>query len=69
MKLDIDKLEARLIERFGKDELERQINNFYERNSKAMSKEYARRTYILGTSKFLAEAKPSKVYPPENNNY
>ena len=65
MELDIDELEKKLIERYGKDEVERRINNFYERNKEHFSKKWARETYILGLSKFLAEATPSKVTPPE----
>ena len=65
MKLDIDELEKKLIERYGKEEVERRIDNYYERNKEHFSKEYARKNYILGLSKFIAEAKPSKVTPPE----
>ena len=62
MKVDIKREEEKLIQKYGKDELERRINNFYERNKKAMSREGARRTLILGLSKYLAEAKPSRIY-------
>ena len=65
MKLDIDELEKKLIERYGNEEVERRINNFYERNKEHFSKKYARENYILGASKFIAEAKPSKITPPK----
>ena len=65
MKLDIDELEKKLIERYGKEEVERRINNYYERNKEHFSKKYARKNYILGASKYLAEATPSKIMPPE----
>ena len=65
MELDIDELEKKLIERYGKEEVELRINNYYERNKEHFSKKYARGTYILGLSKYLAEATPSKIMPPE----
>ena len=65
MKLDIDELEKKLIERYGKEGWEKRLNNYYERNKEHFSKKYARENYILGLSKFIAEATPSKVTPPE----
>lgn len=61
MKLDIDKLEAKLIERYGKEKWEKKLDDFYQKfHSK--NYEHARRTLILGLSKFIAEARPSKIY-------
>ena len=61
MKLDIDELEKKLIERYGKEGWEKRLNNYYERNKEHFSKEYAKRNYILGASKYLAKATPSKI--------
>lgn len=60
MKLDIDKLEAKLIERYGKEKWEKKLYDFYQKfHSK--NYEHARRTLILGLSKFIAESSPSVI--------
>ena len=64
MKLDIDELEKKLIERYGKEKWEEKLNNFYSKYHNKSFKN-ARETYILGLSKFIAEATPSKITPPE----
>ena len=61
MELDIDELEKKLIERYGKELWEKKLNNFYSRYHNKSFKN-ARETYILGLSKYLAEAKPSRIY-------
>ncbi len=60
MELDIDELEKQLIERYGKELWEKKLNNFYSRYHNKSFKN-ARETYILGLSKYLAEAKPSTI--------
>lgn len=61
MKLDIDELEAKLIERYGKELWEKKLNDFYQR-SHSKDFNHARRTLILGLSKTIAESSPSKIY-------
>ena len=60
MKLNIDELEKKLIERYGKEKWEEKLNNFYSRYHNKSFKS-ARETYILGLNKYLAEAKPSTI--------
>ena len=67
MKLDIDKLEAKLIERYGKEKWEKKLTDFYQKfHSK--NYEHARRTLILGLSKFIAESSPSAIIPQKQED-
>ena len=68
MKLDIDKLETKLIERYGKEKWEKKLDDFYQKfHSK--NYEYARRTLILGLSKFIAESSPSDISPQKREDW
>ena len=64
MKLDINELEAKLIERYGKEGWNKKLNNFYQ---KYYDKNYerARKTLILRFTRFLDKASPSTYTPPE----
>ena len=62
MKLDIDELEKRLIERYGKEGWEKRLNDFYKKCHKGATYEYAKRTLIAGLSKTIAESTPSRIY-------
>ena len=62
MELNIDKLESKLIKRYGKEKWEKKLADFYQKfHSK--NYEHARRTLILGLSKFIAESSPSAIIP------
>ena len=67
MKLDIDKLEAKLIERYGKEKWEKKLTDFYQ-EFHSKNYEHARRTLILGLSKFIAESSPSVTSPQKRED-
>ena len=67
MKLDIDKLESKLIERYGKEKWEKKLADFYQR-SHSKDFNHARRTLILGLSKFIAESSPSAISPQKRED-
>lgn len=61
MDAEIELKEKKLIERYGKESWEKRLNNFYKRCHKGATYEYARKTLILGLSKFISEATPSTI--------
>ena len=61
MKLDIDKKEKQLIERYGKELWEKKINDFIKKYPNN-TYESARKTLILALSKIASESTPSKIY-------